>query len=279
MNKRDYERLPLKNGWDLPAGEKPPMTGRKRWLARAYELLVLKDDAAYGGETAAGKEELSEKKQPEKKSSVQPKDCTAEDARVQGEEKPAGREDPLAQYMISPAAAAQKKKKRRRRLLVIVLAAVMLIGGRIAFGPPILTADISGYKDVKITVVGIRKKPFTITAGTLARMKKASLQVDVPEEETPQGEEPERGKAIGPTLKTFLAHYDKTTDDYKALRVYTENGDSNAYVRSMKEQEIILSIANGSKPLLEKQAPLRIAVDDQEADAWTGWVRKLEFIK
>ena len=47
----------------------------------------------------------------------------------------------------------------------------------------------------------------------------------------------------------------------------------------MKEQEIILSIANGSKPLLEKQAPLRIAVDDQEADAWTGWVRKLEFIK
>ena len=45
--KQAERRWKLKNGWDLPPGETPPLTGRRQALRRAYELLVLRDDASF----------------------------------------------------------------------------------------------------------------------------------------------------------------------------------------------------------------------------------------
>ena len=65
MGKSQYRRLNLKNGWDLPKGEKIPLTGRRQELVRAYELLVQKTDEDYLEEAKARKQqkEVRETKQ------------------------------------------------------------------------------------------------------------------------------------------------------------------------------------------------------------------------
>ena len=67
MEKNQYRRLNLKNGWDLPKGEKVPLTGRRQELVRAYELLVQKTDEDYLKEAQlptiqTGNHKLSNKK-------------------------------------------------------------------------------------------------------------------------------------------------------------------------------------------------------------------------
>lgn len=246
-----YQRLGLKNGYDLPEGETPPLTGKKQEMRRAYELLVLKDDFDVSPER---KSERGKQQAPQSASSVME----------------------VLDVMTKEELKA-RKGKRRMIAAGLILSFAIVITGRLLFGPAILTADISSYEEVKIEVTGLEDKPIYITAGELADMRKKSIKVDVHQGEVPEGQLPEEGKAIGPTLETFLGKYGKKTEDFRAMRVYQENGSSKAYVRTMKEKEIILSVANGGDPLGEKQAPLRIAVRDEDAGEWFGWVRKIEF--
>lgn len=164
-------------------------------------------------------------------------------------------------------------------VLGVVIAVLAVIDLRLLFGPPLMTADISTYKDVGIEIEGLTDEPFTVSAGELSKLKRTTLQVEVHQGEVAPGTEPERGRAIGPELGDFISHYSsgKTLSDFRSMKVYTEKGDSNAYVRTLYEKKIVLSIANGNKPLGEKQAPLRIAVEDTDPSEWTGWVRKIVF--
>ena len=286
-----YGRMQLKNGPEIAAGEKKPPSIRKQRLARAYELLVLKSDEDYireAREAEAEKEKnavtvsapVHTEKTVEAVDTEIPANDLAQDDKTVGNKHEEKEDD--AHNILGMLSEQEWRNKRRRRkwLAVGIIAALILVfAGRFLLGPAVLLADISTYEDVKITIEGIGNKPFTVTPGELADMKKTSVKVDVSQGELAEGEEPELGKAVGPTLDTFLKKYGKTKDDFKSMRAYAENEESKAYVKTMKDKTLILSVANGRKPLGEKEAPLRIAVEGESTEEWYGWVRKIVFVK
>ena len=304
MDKQKYRRLNLKNGWDLPEGEKAPMTGRKQQTARAYELLIEKTDEEYvrEAEIARHDREIAEAKkrirflqeaigiekaspgtfaQPQKTDSFQQKDHNQPDTPPDSASNDSDISDAAKWENELRDQTDNRWKKRRRRILGIVLSlialAVLGVGGRLLFGPPVLIADISSYEDVEIIIEGLDDEPFTVTPGQLADMKLDSVKVDVHEVELLPDQVQERGKAIGPTLETFLDEFGYSIDDIRSMKVYNGKDASTAYVHTLTEEKIVLSVANGRKALGDKEAPLRIAVADTDAGEWAGWIRRIVF--
>ena len=263
--KERYARMQLKNGWDLPPGVRPPQTGRKRRLIRAYELIVLKTDEEY-------ERDFKKPVNPPFKADEK-KPVNAAPAQTVPEENTPKLETLSEEELI--------KIRRVHRIVAAaaVLFVVLAAGARILFGPAILLADISKFKDVEIEIEGMEDETVEVTIGELAKMKKTSLHKDVHNGELTEDEEPLSGDAIGPTLETLLKHYGKSVDDFRTMRVYGANDRSKAYVRTMKEEEIILSVADGRKVLGEKEAPLRIATDAEEPSEWFGGVSRIVFTK
>ena len=303
MDKDAYKRLNLKNGWDLPQDEKPPLTGRKKEMARAYELLVKKTDEEYfdEAEEAKAKRDIAEtekkianlrkaigmeKANPGSITGIRPGVSTegsGQVARKNASLKESPSDDAEKQAWESELRdETEDRWKRRKRIRLIVTAAIAAaiilgVGGRLLLGPPILFANIKNYEDVGIEVEGLGEEPFTITSGELADMKLDTIRVPVHEKELLPDEEPELGKAIGPTLETFLGEYGYGIDDIRIMKVYNGKDQSTAYVRTMQDNKSILSVAHGHKALGEKEAPLRIAVEGTDAEEWSGWVRKIVF--
>ncbi|MBQ6582973.1 MAG: hypothetical protein IJH77_03990, partial [Mogibacterium sp.] len=248
-----FERMELKNGIDVPEGTPRPVTGRKRELIRSYELLVLKTDEAYEAEAA----EQAKRRRAEP---AAPAPLSAVPAAQSG----AGE---LAEAAIYPeesglqvlSEAAWRRKRRRKRLAILgaLIAILVAVAARLLYGDPILVADISQYEDVTIEVEGLTEEPFTITAAELRKLPKTAIHVETHQGELAEGEVPEYGRALGPSLDTFLEYYTDgiTTEDLRSMKVYTEKGSSTAYVKTMTEELNVLSIANGNRPLAEKLAP------------------------
>ena len=286
----------IKSGWDLPDGEKPPISGRKRESIRAYELLELRTEEDYieRAEITRKVREKNKRIKEENRRIIEEKRRNGEVPRVnlpralsyeeildparkneRAKARPGVRGDGIRRI-----STAEWKKTRNRRIAVVLLAVIVLLGATdawLAFGPPILTANISGYETVEIEVEGLAEEPITITAKDLAGMPLTKVSVETHQGELAEGEKPELGRAIGPTLDEFLKQYGKTTEDFRSMKAYDERGNSTAFVRTMKEKTIVLSVANGRQPLGEKEAPLRIAVDGEDPGEWSGWIRRIVF--
>lgn len=267
MKKEDCRRLNLKNGWDLPNKGRPPLTGHRQELIRAYELLVKKTDDEY----------LHEVREPD--IDLQQSDIhTNKMLQYAGESETATASQTLDE--LYDLTDGNWKKRRKKHLLTgcaVAVAAVVVIGGRLLFGSSILTADISTYQDVAITIEGLTEEPFEVTPKDLSKMRMETIHVDVHEEELGPDDVKELGKAIGPTVETFLSEYGFSLDEVRSMKVYAENETSTAYVHTLEDSEVILSVANGRRPLGEKEAPLRIAVDTDDAGEWSGWIRRIVF--
>ena len=282
----------IKNGWDLPEGETPPISGRKRESIRAYELLELRTEEDY-----IERAEITRKVREENKRIKEENRRIIEEKRKKGEVPKVNLPEPLSyEEILDPTRKKDKglvrddgierissgewRKRRNKRIAIVLMAVVILLGAAdalLAFGPPILTADISGYESVEIEVEGLAEEPITITAKELAGMPLTKVRVKTHQGELAEGEKPELGRAIGPTLNEFLKQYGKTINDFRSMKVYDERDASTAFVRTMKEKTIVLSVANGRKPLGEKEAPLRIAVDGEDPGTWSGWIRRIVF--
>lgn len=286
----------IKSGWDLPEGETPPISGRKRETIRAYELLELRTEEDY-----IERAEITRKVREKNKRIREENRRIIEEKRRKGEVPEVKLPKPLSyEEILDPArkqvqteeqaivrsdgirrvSSAEWKKTRNKKIAVILLAVIALLGAAdawLAFGPPILTANISGYEDVEIEIEGLTEEPMTITPGDLAGMPLTKVGVETHQGELAEGEKPELGRAIGPTLDAFLKQYGKTTEDFRSMKAYDQRETSTAFVKTMKEETIVLSIANGREPLGEKEAPLRIAIDGEDPGTWSGWVRKIVF--
>lgn len=312
----EYGRMGLKNGWDLPTDSEKPVVGRKRENERAYELLIARSDEDYEKSAALGAANREEKKQQKR---IQAAELLLEQERKQKSAKSAGEQgasfeearrnfqkymeareeeiakgEPAKAAKSDPETAPEKlhgleamserdwKRRRTRKIQVILLIVILALGAfdlRLTFGSALLLADISQYEDVAIRVEGLTDEPFTITPKELSKMHMESIKVDVHNGELAEGEVPELGRAVGPSLETFLNEYGASTTDFRTMRVYNENDRSTSYVRTMKEKTMILSIANGHKALGEKEAPLRIAIAGEDTGEWTGWIRKIVFTR
>ncbi|MCR5665352.1 MAG: hypothetical protein K6G01_00850 [Eubacterium sp.] len=243
MEKADYRNLNLKNGWDLPEHTAKPLTGFRMKREREKELL-------------AGVQEVEMSKP----------------VHVSKKETKTSEHDIVAQAKEATLADDGSRERKKRIVTVVIVAAVIVvIACRFLFGPPILLADISGYEDVEITVEGLTEEAFMITPKELSKMKLDKTTVDI------HSEEADTESAIGPTLDTFLAEYGRSVDEFRSMKVYTAKDVSNAYVKTLEEETLILSIANGNEALEEKVAPLQIAIMDGTADDWTDSVVKVVF--
>ncbi|SDB19734.1 hypothetical protein [Eubacterium oxidoreducens] len=243
MEKADYKNLNLKNGWDLPKDMAIPLTGFRMKRRRERELLL--------------KEEVKEYVVPENDTKRGTDAGEADFVKKAKEDTQAGK--------------LGNTKLKRRTIGAIILAAVVIVVLRLSFGPPILLADISSYENVEITIEGLTDEAFTITPKELSKMKLDKTTVEI------HSEEADTESAIGPTLDTFLASYGRSVDEFRSMKVYTAKDVSNAYVKTLEEETLILSIANGNEALEEKIAPLQIAIKDGSADEWTGYVVKIVF--
>lgn len=155
------------------------------------------------------------------------------------------------------------RRKRICSLFVCLLLILGLAGCR---------ADISDYEDQQILIKGLLEEDFYITPGELAELECV--------EQTTRGNTKKAGTvtAYGPTMETFLSVYDKSLDEFYSIKFSAEDDYSVTLGRQTFENyEIIMSVANGSEPLYEKQWPLRIVIPNVNSGKWIYMVTEIEF--
>ncbi len=274
----------LKNGWDLPEGQKPPTAGRRRYRQRCYELLCseeyIEKERAYYEQLKYGSAEPNTDRIPAAEAVTAEKEPGG--VAGQGEspaEEEKNRYTPEEKDIYAEAGAYYSGRIRRRRLAVrtvclVILVSAAVIAIRLRYGPAILMADISSYRDQKIEIQGLTDQTFTVTPGELARMKKTEVSYEVP------GEDAEPAEAIGPTLDTFVKKYGHSLDEFRIVKCYTKKDTSYAYVNTLEKNTLILSVADGDQALDEEEPPLTVAVTGkQNTGIWTKGVVKIVFTK
>lgn len=153
-----------------------------------------------------------------------------------------------------------------RRTLCAALAALLLIclSG--------CKADISAYEASPIQIIGLTDEPFSVTPKDLMQMKCISA--------TSQGNSDKAGtvEAYGPTLETFVSSYGHSLSDFRYVRLSASDGyDVTINQLVWDSYDIILSVSNGTKPLEERQRPLRVVIPGYDSGKWVRLITKIEF--
>lgn len=155
-----------------------------------------------------------------------------------------------------------------RKIICIVLTLCLLTLCLAACG----SADISAYADTQILITGLFEEDFYITPAELMELECVST--------TATGNTAKAGtvKAYGPTLETFLAQYGKELGEFRSVRFQASDGYSITIGKaSWKKYDVILSVANGSKPLEEYQQPLRLVIPGGDSGNWIRLVTQIDF--
>ncbi len=134
---------------------------------------------------------------------------------------------------------------------------------------------IADYAEEKIAISGLTDEEFTVTVAQLASL--AVIAEDASSRKA-NGETLSM-QAVGPTLDTFLAQYDKTREDFSKIRFTAADG----YVITLsagvlEQQEMILAVANGEQPLDENEQPLRLVLPGADSMYWERAVCHIDFI-
>lgn len=134
-------------------------------------------------------------------------------------------------------------------------------------------ADISAYADTPITVVDLTEEPFTITPGELAQLDCVSA--------TARGNSDKAGtvQARGPLLRTLAESRGRSLDEFYYVRFSaSDNYDVTINALVWDAYDVILSVSNGSKPLEERQRPLRVVIPGYDSGKWVRLVTEIRFV-
>lgn len=134
-------------------------------------------------------------------------------------------------------------------------------------------ADISDYENVPIQLIGLENEDCSITPAELLRLECVSA--------TARGNSDKAGtvKAYGPTLAALAEYYGHSLDEFRYIR-FCASDDYDVTVNELiwDSYEIILSVANGTKPLEERQQPLRVVIPGYDSGKWVRLVTRIEFV-
>lgn len=134
-------------------------------------------------------------------------------------------------------------------------------------------ADLSAYGDEPIRISGLAAEDFTVTPHELAGLDCASQSA------TGRTQKAGTVHGVGPTLETFLAQYNKEQTDFQKIIFRAKDGYTITLgPQSLQKYAIILSVANGKKPLSESEAPLRLLIPEAESSKWVRMVIEIEFL-
>ncbi len=164
---------------------------------------------------------------------------------------------------------------RAKRILIVcaaviaaIVAAVVIYMGVNYWGK----ADISAYGDDPIQIEGLTDETFFITPNDLAEMECVS---DVAEG---RSEKAGTVRAYGPTLETFVENYGRTLDEFYSIEFYAYDGYTSRLGKATWDKyEVILSIAEGNKPLEEKRQPMRVVITGGASSGWIYGVGVITF--
>lgn len=149
-------------------------------------------------------------------------------------------------------------------VLVVVLLITCLVGCR---------ADISAYENENIRIVGLNNEPFSVTPGELTQLNCISA--------TARGNSDKAGtvSAYGPTLAALAESYGHSLGEFRYVRFCASDGyDVTVNALIWDSYDIILSVANGAKPLEERQQPLRVVIPGYDSGKWVRLVTQIEFV-
>jgi len=135
-------------------------------------------------------------------------------------------------------------------------------------------ADLSSYGDEPIRISGLTDdEDFTVTPKELAKLECESGSAT--------GKTQKAGTVcgVGPTLDTFLAQYNRQQTDFQKIIFRPKIViPITLGPRDLQEYIIILSLANGNKPLSENEAPLRLVIPEADSGKWVRMVIEIEFV-
>jgi len=134
------------------------------------------------------------------------------------------------------------------------------------------TVELGDYADTPIEIVGLLNEDFTITPRELAQLKIESA--------TAKGGSEKAGtvSGVGPSLRTFLAHYGKSPADFEFMRFTASDAYTQRFSgKAQADSTFILAISNGSKPLPNGEAPMRLIIPGAESNQWVYGVVRIEF--
>lgn len=135
------------------------------------------------------------------------------------------------------------------------------------------SADISAYENVPIQIVGLENADFSVTPAELLRLDCVSA--------TARGNSDKAGTvhAYGPTLAVLAEHYGHSLDEFRYIRFCASDGyDVTVNELIWDSYEVILSVANGTKPLEQRQQPLRVVIPGYDSGKWVRLVTRIEFV-
>jgi hypothetical protein len=154
--------------------------------------------------------------------------------------------------------------------LIAALIAAMLFSSSCGSG----NAASLDYLDSEITISGLTDDDFTVTVRELTQLESVTEKASA----TRFNGDEVKFTAVGPTLNTFLAQYDKKQTDFSSIRFTATDKYAIAIPESVLEnRDIILAYKDGNKPLIDDDKPLHIIVPGERAMYWERMVCKIEF--
>ena len=188
--------------------------------------------------------------------------------------------DPYA--LEDPASPEIKKlnsKENREKAIFVICFLGLLLAIALSFyafkatqGP-----TYKDYAEEAIHVVGLTEDEFDISVLSMAAMTCEYVNAKgVSSDNGATGTGSASG--YGPSLKTFMGMYGKTSSDFKRIRFLCKDGYSIALSGKKVEYDAVLSISKGDSALPEEQRPMRIIIPKESSGQWAYGVTRIEFI-
>ncbi len=164
---------------------------------------------------------------------------------------------------------------RAKRLLIVIACVVAAIVAAVVIFFAVNywgKADISAYGEDIIQVEGLTDEIFDVTPNELAEMDCVS--------DVAVGKSEKAGtvRAYGPTLETFVENYGRTLDEFYSVEFLAYDGyKSKLGEATWDKYDVILSIAEGNKPLEDWRQPMRVVIPGEDSGRWIYGVGVITF--
>lgn len=188
--------------------------------------------------------------------------------------------DPYAlEDPTSPAVREVNRKENRRRGFVTCafVALVALIFVAFFTFKSLEGPTYKDYASENLHIVGLADEEFDISVEDLSALTCEYVNA---KGVSSDGGATGTGSAsgYGPSLKTLMAAYGKTSGDFKRIRFLCKDGYSIALSGKKVEYDAVLAIAKGDGPLSEVQRPARIIIPRESSGQWAYGVTRIEFV-
>ncbi len=170
-------------------------------------------------------------------------------------------------------------KTHQNRLTPIATLLFLFMMITVSFGCGNPEIDLTGYGSDTITLIGLQdsengNKSVTLTINDLQGFDCVTIKTNSTSDKIGNV------KATGPLLKTVVAKYGASMDDFKKIIITAVDGYEIVLTQPfISENQLILAFGVDGKSLGDDEAPLRLIVPDSDSAYWIRMIESIEFIR